>query len=286
MAMRFEPDRTPPRMSTRERCFLLAFLAFAFSVGCVMLNGARVSRIGEIEGKLLGIPAEDPRFKASVIGAVDYDGKSYPILAVEYRPPGGASYSVLNTGGVHGDEAGGVETIYQMIRECALEKSGALERDFILCMNPWGYGYDKRDNRDGIDLNRDFKDFRSQEARIVAAFLKGRKYDLVVDHHENSHSNGFSIICHEEGDRSLASAIIRESSQYGVATKTQRIDNYEQGITILGLGNGKAFSQYAGLHLCEANRSFIIETPTAWDIEKRIRCQLDVERKLEKTFFL
>jgi hypothetical protein len=264
--------------------FLLALLALALSAACSTLDGARVSRIGEIEGELFAIPYEDPRFSVSVIGRAEYGGYGYPILAAEFRPPG-ATCSVLNSGGLHGNEPGGVEAIYRMIRECRLEESGAIERDFILCMNPWGYRYDRRGNRAGIDLNRDFQALESQETRIIDAYLRGRRYGLVIDHHENSYVDGYSIIAHDEANKTAIAAIIGDAVPYSVAAKMQAIDNYEQGITILGLGKGQAFSQYAALHLCDSNRSFVIETPTAWEMEKRIRCHLDIGKKLEEAFF-
>jgi hypothetical protein len=267
------------------RLFLLVCLAFSLSAGCVTMDRGRASRIEAIENELLNLPGLDPRFRVLTIGAVERKGACYPILAVEYRPPEGARYSVLNTGGVHGDEAGGVETVCRMIRECRLGEPGSIERDFILCMNPWGYRYDRREDRDGIDLNRDFKDLKSQEARIVDAYLKGRRYDLVIDHHENRYADGYSIIAHTEANRSVVAAIIVDMGPYSVSTRMKGIDNYAQGITILGLGKGQAFSQYAGLHLCDANRSFVIETPTAWEMEKRIGCQLDIEKSLEEAFF-
>jgi murein peptide amidase A len=260
---------------------LLGVLAIVLSAACSTLDGERASRIERIEDELLGMPDEDPRFKASAIGEVDYRGLRYPILAVEYRPPGGAAHYVLNIGGIHGDEAGGVEAVYRMILECRTGKASAIGMDFILCANPWGYRFDKRGNRDGIDLNRDFRALASQEAKIVDAYLKGRKYDLVIDHHENKYANGYSIICHDEEERPLVRAIIDGLPGYGVATKTQKVENYERGITIMGLGEGKAFSQYAGLRHSSSKRSFVIETPTDWDMEKRIQCHLDIERKLE-----
>jgi hypothetical protein len=263
-------------------CFLFGFLAIALSAACSTLKIERVSRIERIENELLGIPGDDPRFKVAAIGEVDYRGLRYPILAVEYRPPGGATYSVLNTGGIHGDEAGGVEAVYRMILECRTKSASAIGMDFILCANPWGYRFDKRGNRDGIDLNRDFRALASQEAKIVDAYLKGKKYDLVIDHHENKYANGYSIICHDEENRPLVRAIIDGLPGYKVATKTQKVENYETGITIMGLGDGKAFSQYAGLRLSSSKRSFVIETPADWDMGKRIRCHLDIENELEK----
>jgi hypothetical protein len=257
-------------------------LTIALLAGCATLDLERASRIAEIEGELLRIPSDDPAFNVAIIGEVDDRGQRYPILAAEYRPSGGAAFSVLNIGGVHGDEAGGVEAVYRLMLECRSSRPSAVRMDFILCANPWGYRFDKRGNREGIDLNRDFRALASQEARIVAAYLKDRKYDLVIDHHENKYANGYSIICHDEENRPLVRAIIDGLPGYGVATKTQNIENYETGITIMGLGDGKAFSQYAGLRLCSSKRTFVIETPTGWDMEKRIRCHLELERKLEE----
>jgi hypothetical protein len=265
----------------RKLGFLAIVLAAVLAASCATLDAERASRIAAIAIELLKLPGEDPAFAVEVIGEVDYAGLRYPLLAAEYRPPQGAAYSVLNTGGIHGDEAGGVEAVYRMILECRNSRP-SVRMDFILCANPWGYSCDRRDDRDGIDLNRDFRGFRSREARIIDAYLNGRTYDLVIDHHENKYADGFSIICHDEANRPLARAVIDGLPGYGAATKTQRIENYDKGITIMGLGDGKAFSQYAGLRLSSSRRTFVIETPTRWDMETRIRCHLDIERKLEE----
>jgi succinylglutamate desuccinylase len=200
---------------------------------------------------------------------------------VEYLPPEGAAYRVLNIGGVHGDETAGVEAVYRMMLECRKEPPSAVGMDFILCANPWGYRRDRRENRERIDLNRDFRDLASQEARIIDAYLKGRTYDLVVDHHENRYADGCSIIAHDESVRPALAAIIEELPQYAIAKKLPKVDDYAKGITIIHPGAGKAFSQYAAIKLCGPKRSFVIETPTSWELEKRVRCQLDLERKLE-----
>jgi hypothetical protein len=264
---------------------LLGLLAIVLATACRTLDVERSSRIAGIEGALLGMPGDDPRFKVAAIGEVDYRGLRYPILAVEYRPSGGSAYSVLDIGGIHGDEAGGVEAVYRRVLECRAQSAGEIRMDFILCANPWGYRFDKRQNGEEIDLNRDFQALESQEARILDAYLKGREYDLVIDHHENRYADGYSIICHDEEDRPLLRAIIDSLPEFGVARKMQEVENYDKGITIMGLGGGKAFSQYAGLRLCSSKRSFVIETPSEWDMEKRIRCHLEIEEKLEAALF-
>jgi hypothetical protein len=269
-------------MNTGTAGLLVGFLAAAPDAGCGTLDAGRASRIASIEDDLLGIPGDDPAFKVAVIGEVEDRGRRYPILAAEYRPPDGGAHFVLNIGGVHGDEAAGVEAVYRLILECRDARPSGVAMDFILCANPWGYLFDRREDRGGIDLNRDFRAMKSREARCIAAYLDGRKYDLVVDHHENRFADGCSIICHDEVNRSLLRSVIDGLPGYDVATKTQKIDNYDKGITIMGLGDGKAFSQYAGLRLCSSEWTFVIETPAAWDMEKRIRCHLDIERKLEE----
>jgi len=261
---------------------LVVVMAIALSAGCATLDTARASRISAIEEELLRIPADDPAFKVAIIGEVDGRGHRYPILAVEYRPPEGGTYTVLNMGGIHGDEAGGVEAVYRMMLECRASMPRDVNMDFILCANPWGYRFDRREDREGIDLNRDFSALKSLEARIIDDYLIGRKYDLVVDHHENKHADGYSIIIHDLENRPIARAVIDASPEYGVATRMQKVENYDGGISMIGVGSGKAFSQYAGLRLCSPKRTFVIETPTAWDMDKRVRCHLDIERKLEE----
>lgn len=279
---RLEVDAMGITTTRRIAGLLIGVLAITLSAGCVALDIERASRIAAIEDELMMIPEDDPAFKVMVIGEIDDRGHRYRILAAEYRPSESGAHSVLNIGGIHGDEAGGVEAVYRLILECRRSRPGAARMDFILCANPWGYRFDRRGNRDGIDLNRDFRALRSREATLIDAYLKDRKYDLVIDHHENKHADGYSIISHDEEDRPLIRAIIDALPGYGLATEMQKVENYDKGITIMGLGSGKAFSQYAGLGPSSSKRTFVIETPTAWDMDTRVRCHLDIERKLEE----
>lgn len=104
----------------KRRCAAmpLGLIALSLSAACSTLGDARVARLDGIERDLIEIAEEDPRFEVLTIGDVAYRGVRFPIIAVEYRPPGGSAHSVLSTAGVHGDEAGGVEAVYRMILDC------------------------------------------------------------------------------------------------------------------------------------------------------------------------
>jgi len=265
---------------------LLAISFLGIIVSCTTVCPTKFKRLNAVNDFLFEIVKQDKYFHTTIIGEVTYRKKEYPIILFQYLPANKIRYMVLNTGGIHGNEPGGVESILRLIEQCRKNRPDVIAMDFVVCINPWGYENNRRSNSNHIDLNRDFKELRSQEARIITNYFQGKKYDLVVDHHENQYANGYSIICHDEANRSIITSIIRtrKLNMYEIATRMQKVDNYADGITVIDLGNGKGFSQYAGLNLCNPKRTFVIETPTKWSIDKRIQCHLDIEKELEERF--
>ena len=45
----------------------------------------------------------------------------------------------------------------------------------------------------GFDINRDFATFNTQEARIIKQLFNDRRYDLMVDLHEDKDARGFYL---------------------------------------------------------------------------------------------
>jgi hypothetical protein len=131
------------------------------------------------------------------------------------------------------------------------------------------------------EIETDLRLLAEEEAKSIDAYLRGKRYDIVIDHHENRFADGYSLIAHDESVRPELAAFIEALPRYAVAKKLPKVDDYAEGITIIRPGAGKAFSQYAFARLVGSKRSFVIETPTAWPLEKRVRCHLDLEARLE-----
>ena len=72
-----------------------------------------------------------------------------------------AAQQIYISGGIHGDEPAGPLALLELLRTDALPR----DCDLWLCplMNPAGLAAGTRENEHGIDLNRDYTDFRSVE---------------------------------------------------------------------------------------------------------------------------
>ena len=65
----------------------------------------------------------------------------------------------LISAGIHGDEPGGVETIVKFLQESRyLDYHDEWEITLLPCINQFGYEFGIRENHQGKDLNRFFKE--------------------------------------------------------------------------------------------------------------------------------
>ena len=106
----------------------------------------------------------------------------------------GNQRKALISAGIHGDEPSGVETICALLEKNRFENfSEEWELTFLPCINPYGYEYSTRENQDGKDLNRLFK---NMDPPIEVAFVKtilDKSYELTIELHEDCMSDGYYL---------------------------------------------------------------------------------------------
>jgi protein MpaA len=111
-----------------------------------------------------------------------------------HRPPLVARRSspIYISTGMHGDEPAGPLAALQLIQKNIWPESAEI---FLLpCLNPAGFALNKRENADGIDLNRDYRNPKSAEVRAHIAWLERQpKFDLYLCLHEDWESHGFYV---------------------------------------------------------------------------------------------
>ncbi len=196
-------------------------IAAVLAVGC-LFGGARyfpkntlhpyppgvkaVRDVATMQARLENATASE-RLELSVLGEVQYDDFRAPFWHVALRPTANQppTHRVLLTGGVHGNEPAGAEGVVQLIEHLAEhpELYAGHAIDMLPLVNPWGWTHGKRRNHDGIDINRSFAAFETQESALVRDFVKDKTYDLVIDHHEAPGSEGFFffMLSREDGAR-------------------------------------------------------------------------------------
>jgi murein peptide amidase A len=110
--------------------------------------------------------------------------------------------------GIHGDEPAGPLAALHLLRE----DSWPAECEIVLCpcLNPIGFTQNKRENGQGIDLNRDYLHLQSPEVRAHVAWLEQQPpFDLCLCLHEDWESHGFYVYeLNPDRKRSLAEAIV------------------------------------------------------------------------------
>jgi hypothetical protein len=111
------------------------------------------------------------------------------------KTPGGnigANHRLYISTGIHGDEPAGPPTALKLLRENLWPDN--LEITLLPCLNPVGFVANRRENRGGIDLNRDYRNSRSAEIRAHIGWLeKQPRYDLYLCLHEDWESHGFYL---------------------------------------------------------------------------------------------
>jgi murein peptide amidase A len=94
--------------------------------------------------------------------------------------------------GIHGDEPAGPLAALRLLQENNWPPDA--EIFFLPCLNPVGFTLNKRENAEGIDLNRDYRNPQAAETRAHIAWLERQpKFDLYLCLHEDWESHGFYL---------------------------------------------------------------------------------------------
>jgi hypothetical protein len=109
--------------------------------------------------------------------------------------------------GIHGDEPSGPLAMLELLAENQWPDASLW---LVPCLNPTGFRHNTRENADSIDLNRDYRHFRSREVRAHIQFLQTLPpLHASIILHEDWEANGFYIYeVNPFGENSLAEPVI------------------------------------------------------------------------------
>lgn len=240
-----------------------------------------VRDISSVEERIRDAIALSEQLTMTTIGEVVYGEYRAPVWVVSFTPLDGLKYKVLLTGGIHGDEPVGVEIMVQMIETLAEnpQKYQNMYFDIVPIVNPWGWSHDIRFDRDGRDVNRDFASFTSQEAVIMKEFTAGKKYDLMVDHHEYIDGAGFFMYQLANPSQSASREVIKAVRDQGYPVEqdvTMIILKAEDGLidapmwTLKFVRLVKRLSMTNYFRLNNNDVVYLIETPTSLSWQGRL----------------
>lgn len=194
---------------------------------------------------------------------------------------------VFLSAGVHGDEPAPPLALTRLATEKLYRHD--VEWTIFPALNPSGLELGTRENADGVDLNRDYKNRDTYEVRCHTRYIEGLEgerpyWDLAICLHEDYESKGFYLYCVD--DTPMAPEICRH-----VLARTSEFMEVEAGEEIDGMPaqNGVILplEVYPDIHQSRpdlpeaaylfkdfARRSYTHETPSSGYIESRISAQV------------
>ena len=224
-------------------------------------------------------------FRSRVLGKIDFNGASIPILSLS-RKTEGHSPRILIAAGIHGDEPAGPHAILSLLERFPDDwpEFACCHVEIVPLINPTGFDLRQRSNQSGTDLNRTFgSPTPPAEIRFLMDDYRRRSVDLFVDLHEDVDTPGFYLyeLSPSESEAfgpSIISALrkaghpINESSIIeGMAAKDGLILRTSRPIP-------RTFRKGApqGLYLKRlgANRTLTFETPPKLPLDERVAMHL------------
>ena len=140
------------------------------------------------------------RYDVAEVGRVSYRDTTRPILSVSTRRADAAT-RLLVVSGVHGNEQAGIMCVPEILER--YDRDGDVALRVITPVNAIGAAELSRFNADGYDINRDFIQFRTAEARLVRDVVADFRPDFVLSLHEGPQDAAF-MFANQHVDGGLA----------------------------------------------------------------------------------
>ena len=203
----------------------------------------------------------------------------YPLLAATRTTKTHTSdgKNVYISTGIHGDEPAPPYALLELMQN---DRLPCTNNYFICpCMNPAGLAAGTRENPEGVDLNRDYTKFASQEIRTHRDWVESEveSLNLAVHLHEDWEAQGFYFYeLNFNGQRSQAKHILSAAAEHLPIERAVCIDGHRNSggvispptVPVIPEGHPEAiyFQQRFGL------LDYTLETPSSFDFEKRVAC--------------
>lgn len=147
------------------------------------------------------------------------------ILACRRIAPDGSPHRrVYLSTGIHGDEPAGPMAVRQLLYEDRWPSG--LDLYLCPCLNPEGFVQNRRENGDGLDLNRQFRQPRAKETLVHVEWLQAQPdFDLCLCLHEDWEAHGFYVYELNPDDRpSLAPTILEQVGRVCPIDRSETIE--------------------------------------------------------------
>jgi murein peptide amidase A len=149
-----------------------------------------------------------------------------PLAAYTRRTPGRRPRIYVSSG-VHGDEPAPPWAVLRMMEAGMFDDRA----HWFICplLNPAGYRLRTRENRQGIDLNRDYREIETLEIRAHTDWLRRQpRFDLSLCLHEDWETIGFYLYeLNPDHEPSLADTMVEAARILGPIESSALIDGRE-----------------------------------------------------------
>ena len=203
---------------------------------------------------------------------------NWPIYQIHLASSVETPKHVLITGGLHGDEPAGVEAVLQFLERDNI----ALLKDFsflvIPCINPYGYVHNTRETLNDIDINRAFETEDVAEVAIVKKALGQIRFSLAIDFHEDYDATGFYLYEGKRDEQYIGPKLAIAGKAIGAIDPDdpgEDAPDLAEGVYKVATSWGtQGLAPYL-LHF-HSEHVIISETPTVWQLEKRVALHLTI----------
>ena len=148
---------------------------------------------------------------------VAYGDTTRPILSVSTRTAT-PTKRLLVVSGIHGNEQAGILSVPEILQH--YDRDGSVALRVVTPVNAVGAAELSRFNADGYDINRDFIQFRTEEARLVRRMFDEFRPDFVLSLHEGPQDAAF-MFANRHVDVALAKRLLAALEAGGTTLATK-----------------------------------------------------------------
>jgi murein peptide amidase A len=193
-----------------------------------------------------------------------------------------AKHRIYLSTGIHGDEPAGPLALRELLKENDWPTNADLW--ICPCLNPTGFPLSKRECAQGADLNRDYRNPRTDEVRAHIGWLeKQPRFDLCLCLHEDWEAHGFYVYELNPDQRpSLAPPMVEAVRPICPVDPSTMIDGREARDGIIRPNIDPAhraeWAEAFYLYMNKTRLSYTTETPSDFPLTMRTQTQVAAVR--------
>jgi murein peptide amidase A len=192
-----------------------------------------------------------------------------------HRPASTQGRNFYLSAGIHGDEPAGPLALLDLIRHRDWPRD--LNVWMIPILNPEGLRRGTREDDNGLDLNRDYRNTRSPQILRHLDLLKTLpSLDMAICLHEDWEAQGCYLYHVQEEGLDWATPVLQAMTQHLPLEHSQMIDGFEaeEGKIIRKTSTIERAEWAEAIYLANylSSSCMTLETPSSFPLEQRIRC--------------